>query len=275
MPTVDFPSGVPATNPTRLVGANAVDAAGAAVSSIGLTLLNAADAPTARDSINGAAAMAVRYSHFEPFLNNISAVGQGLVAANTGGSQTAQVVDGRNGVTRNSTAAAATADRVGGITTTAVSNISLGFGQAKMVAVFAPAVNLPDGTNTGFIRSGFLDSASATESVDAVMFRSTNGGNYFAVCRSNNIETATDTGVAPVLGTYVTCGIIVNASATSVVFQINGSTVATITTNIPTGAGRQVGHGVTIHRVAATAVALAMDVDSIYLGLDHPALLPI
>lgn len=284
MPTIDFPSGVSATNPTNLVGGNATDPARAPVGATGLTLLASADATAALTTLVGQVSMAVRYSNLELFTNSVTSIGQGLAAANTGGTQAVQVVDGRTGVVRCSTGVAATADRIAAIASVAASSISLGFGIAKNAWVFAPALALPSGAPTGFIRVGFMDSTAAAESTDAVMFRVTNAGNYVAVCRSNNVETTVDTGVLPVLGTYVIAAITVNATATSALFELysaptDGSAPASlysgsITTNIPTGAGRQLGHGISIHRVAATATALGLDVDTSFLGLNHPATLP-
>ncbi len=284
MPTIDFPSGVTATNPTFLVGANATDPAKLAVTANGLTVLSSATDLDALTALGGYPSAAYRYAHLETFLNGTSSVGQGLATAHTGGTQSQPVFDNRQGVLGISTNAAASANQIGCISTAASSTISLGFGLAKNVWTMAPALALPDGVNTGDLRCGFFDSNTATESVDAVMFRSVDGGNFFAVCRSNNTETTVDTGVAPVLDTFMHFVVQVNAAATSVTFQIYTAPVdgsaptslysGTIATNIPTGAGRQVGHGAKVLRVAATAVALGLNIDVSYLGLDHPAILP-
>ena len=114
--------------------------------------------------------------------------------------------------------------------------------------------NLSDATNTYVLRAGFIDSISA-ESVDGAFFRythSVNGGRWQAVTRSNNVETAVDTGITVAANTTYKLEIDVNASGTEAVFKIGGTTVATITTNIPTGSGRETGYGSFALRSAGT-----------------------
>lgn len=61
-----------------------------------------------------------------------------------------------------------------------------------------------------------------------------NSGNWVLNCKSATVTTSVNTSTPAVIG-YVNFGIVINASATSVSFTINGSTVGTaITTNIPT-----------------------------------------
>lgn len=105
---------------------------------------------------------------------------------------------------------------------------------------------LSSGTETYTARWGFHDSQSA-ESVDGVFFRYTDGvnsGKFQAVTRANNVETAADTGITAATGTGYKLTITVSASVPQAVFAINGTTVATITTNIPTTSARTVGAGI-------------------------------
>jgi len=115
-----------------------------------------------------------------------------------------------------------------------------------------------DATDTFTTRFGFMDSVAA-EPTDGAYFRythGTNSGRWQAVTRSNSVETATDTGItatALVSGkTFQRFRVEVNSAGTSVVFKINGSTVATNTTNIPTGTSRLFGLGYSQIKSAGT-----------------------
>lgn len=63
-------------------------------------------------------------------------------------------------------------------------------------------------------------------------WHSTTSGNWFAVTMTGGVKTETDTGVTVVAGSIINLKI-VSTSAINVVFSINGSTVATHTTNLP------------------------------------------
>jgi len=130
-----------------------------------------------------------------------------------------------------------------------------------------PTVAFFTGALTGAIRSGFIDLATG-ESTDGIYFRSTNGDNWFAVCRSNNTESVTDTGIAiGALDAYRNFEIRVNATGTSVTFFIDDVIYATITTNIPTGVNRVTGIGFFIIRVSATGTSVGVAVDWLYFDL--------
>lgn len=121
-------------------------------------------------------------------------------------------------------------------------SILLGYGDWTFDTIVR-VPTLSDGTETFVAYIGFGDSATGNPT-DGVLFRythSVNSGKWECVTRANNVETVSDSGVAVVAGTIVRLGITINAAATSVTFTIDGATVATITTNIPTGAGRQTG----------------------------------
>jgi len=113
---------------------------------------------------------------------------------------------------------------------------------------------LSDGTDTYTLFNGFNDSVTGT-GTDAIMFRYThsiNGGRWECVTRSNGVETAADSGQAVASTTWYRLRIEVNAAASSVAFYINGSLVATNTTNIPSGVGRQTTPHVGIVKSAGT-----------------------
>lgn len=142
-------------------------------------------------------------------------------------------------------------------------SIIMGQGQARFQSKFA-IHTLSDGTNTYTTRIGFIDSVTG-ESTDGCFFRytdSVNGGKWQAVCRSNNTETAVDTGVTPVVDTFQRFEVQVNAAGTSVSFFIEGVQVGgAVTTNIPTGASRVTGYGAMGLKSAGTTSTSAGYID--------------
>lgn len=111
-------------------------------------------------------------------------------------------------------------------------------------------------------RLGFIDSGTG-ESTDGIFFRydsEVNGGEWECVCRAAGVETVVDSNVAPSAGVYQLFSIVVNAAGTSAVFSINGSVVATITTNIPTGANA-FGWGVMALKSAGTTATRSYLID--------------
>ena len=79
-------------------------------------------------------------------------------------------------------------------------------------------------------------------------------GNFWSINAVNNsVATKTVLATAVTNFTWFKLKIIINAAATSVDFYLNGSSVGTITTNIPTGSGRECGPGVSIKKSVGTA----------------------
>lgn len=114
------------------------------------------------------------------------------------------------------------------------------FGIAAARHRFRAALSaVSDGTDTYTMWIGFADTPTVSgECVDGVFFRythSVNSGKIQAVCRAASTETTADTGITPVADTFNIFEISANQAGNSVSFSINGSVVATITTNIPTG----------------------------------------
>lgn len=131
-----------------------------------------------------------------------------------------------------------------------------------------------DGTDTFTARVGFGDSISnATEHTDGAFLRythGTNSGKFQAVTRSNGSESgsAADSGVTMSAGTWYHSVIIVNAAATSVEFYLGaaGATptlVATNTTNIPSGAGRETSQVTGLDRNSGSSNSRTMDIDAL------------
>jgi hypothetical protein len=94
---------------------------------------------------------------------------------------------------------------------------------------------------------GLGDSGTAAISVDAVLFQhDQTTGNWLCKTRSNSSETSTTTTTAVTAGAWVTLKFVVDVSASTVYFYIGATArtialVATHTTNIPKGTGRDLG----------------------------------
>ena len=205
---------------------------------------------------------------FRAFSEMILGTGDGLhIASGVNGT----------GAARSLTANASTSEFgvmrfVSGTTTTGRGNVGsagtgnailLGLGQSYFYAR-AAIPTLSTGTETFTVRHGFVDSVSA-EPTNGVYFRYTDGvnsGKWQAVTRSGGVETATDTGVSEVAATFRKFEITVNAGATSVEFKIGGSVVATNTTNIPSGVGKDVSYQSLFMKSAGTTSTSVLDVDT-------------
>lgn len=139
-----------------------------------------------------------------------------------------------------------------------------GFGDGTAYEFECRATNgaLSTGAEEFQMTVGFADTFTTTgQPVDAACFiyrRDVDGDFWVAITRSNSTETKTVTAVAP--GGYSAMTIFrvsVTADGTSAVFAINGTTVATHTTNIPTGASRLTGMGMKLEKVAGTTARYA------------------
>jgi hypothetical protein len=122
---------------------------------------------------------------------------------------------------------------------------------------------LSDGTETYTAYCGFIDNSGAGDHTDGMYFRythSVNGGRWEAVTSTNSVRTATDTGVSAAI-TYKVFEIEVDQAVTEVRFYIDGTLVATNTTNIPPAfSTNQFGYGMKIEKsVGTTARNLSMD----------------
>lgn len=117
-----------------------------------------------------------------------------------------------------------------------------------------------DGTLTGAFRCGWGDSITG-ESANGMYFRIKDGQAIEFVTKAANTETITATGVSFSPNTFRSLEILINAAGTQVLAKIDGATVATHTTNIPTSRVIFFAH---INRVAATSTAVVANVDFIY-----------
>lgn len=97
---------------------------------------------------------------------------------------------------------------------------------------------LSNGTNRYivYVGLGFANGAPITEPTDGVYFTYTdnvNSGNWSAKTASGGVRTTVNSSVAGSTN-FVNLGIQVNAAASSVTFTINGTSIGTSSTNIPT-----------------------------------------
>lgn len=102
---------------------------------------------------------------------------------------------------------------------------------------------------------GFIDNMGAVaEPVDGVYFKydRNTSVNWIITTSNNSTRTNTTTGVAVSATTFQKLKAVVNDTGTSVEFFIDGVSVGTHTTNIPTGAGRWTGFGTKIEKTAGT-----------------------
>lgn len=139
--------------------------------------------------------------------------------------------------------------------------IRLGGGEAIIeYRVRIPTVS--DGTQTFTVRCGFMSDAGG-DAPNGVFWRythSVNSGNWQGVARTNNSETATNFSTAPVTSGWQKLRIVVNAAGTSATFYINGTSVGTVSSNIPTASSRETAIGASIIKSAGTtARTLLMD----------------
>lgn len=161
-------------------------------------------------------------------------VGAGAVyTVSTYGVNTTENAFGVNDLTTGTTATGETHIYKGG----GGGTNSLFFGGHALILKFriAPQV-LSDGTDTYSCTWGFGEQLGIKDQTNGAYFtytHGTNAGKWQAVTASAATRTTTDTGVAAVT-TFSIFEIRVNQAGTSVTFYIDGTLVATNTTNIPT-----------------------------------------
>lgn len=113
--------------------------------------------------------------------------------------------------------------------------VSLGGGIVRVEMVVQLPV-LPDGINPFAVRLGLLD-VNAGDANDGVYFQGDDAsGNWFVKTAAGGAITSQDSGVAMSAGSWVVLAFKVNAAAGGVEFFIDGVSVGTISTNIPSGA---------------------------------------
>lgn len=114
---------------------------------------------------------------------------------------------------------------------------------------------LSDGTNTFKIYAGWGDQPAAGDMVDGLYFLydSTVSANWRICSAANSVRTQTTTSTAVAANAWITLKIVSDGSGQAEYF-VNGTSVGTVTTNLPTGASRVCGILMKIEKsVGATA----------------------
>ena len=119
---------------------------------------------------------------------------------------------------------------------------------------FETCVQMPilsDGTETYTARIGLTNNTSGDDGTEAVFFRYTHGtysGNWDLVSISASAETSSNSNVA-VSTSWTNLAFEINSAGTLVTYYVNGISVGTNATNIPTNA---VGVGLAIKKSAGS-----------------------
>lgn len=169
------------------------------------------------------------------------------------------------GILTCSTAAGATA-RAGLITNTSTA-IRLGANET-VVELRVRIPTLSDGTQTFTVRGGLMSDIGG-DAPNGVYWRythGTNSGNWQGVARTNSVETVTNFSTAPVTTGWQRLTIVVNAAGSSAQFFINGTSVGTVASNIPTAASRETAVGFSIIKTVGTT-ARTLLVDYVYFAM--------
>jgi hypothetical protein len=118
--------------------------------------------------------------------------------------------------------------------------------------------NLSSSAERFIVYAGFFDSLTGTPAEGAYFRYSddVNGGDWECVTVSGSTETLTDSNVAPSAGTFDKLRIEVNAAGSEAKFYIDGSLVATHTTNMP-GSGDRFGVGFNVRKTVGTSTRLS------------------
>ena len=218
-----------------------------------------------------------RFTYFNEFLNTVGTAtgGNDIIATNSGTgagtNNTATNAAERVGLVRSTTGTTAT-----GRTSPGTSSTACAFGGGSWTyEIEINLAALSSVTQRYQLVLGFHDVQNAANQIDAIAFVYDEGGvstgsaasaNWQTLTSSNSTRTWTTSGTAVATG-WVNLRIEVNAAASSVSFYVNGTSVATHTTNIPSGGGRYAGFGYLLLKSIGTT-ASTMDVDYIFCEQD-------
>ena len=214
-----------------------------------------------------------RWRFFDDFWNETATTadaGQICIESNTGtgavSSLQALATTNRIGVTRSTSGTTAT-----GRATFTCSPVTMIAGGAGTL-IFEAAVNvttLSTSTERYQFVIGFSDTLTAVGQVDAIAFVYDEGGvvtgcgasaNWQRMTASNSTRTCTASSTAVSAGSWTRLRIVCNAGGTSCEWFVNGTSIGTNTTNIPTGTARVFGLGsMWLKSVGTTARTLDLD----------------
>lgn len=137
-----------------------------------------------------------------------------------------------------------------------VNPILLGNGNTWRYDTAVRVPTLSDGTNSFTVRAGFRDDSGfpAGDGDDACSFKyshNVNGGRWQGYCADSGTATC-DTGITVVANTWYRLTIVVNASATSVDFQVDGVSTCQVTSQIPSTTGNEVSYAQYVNKTAGS-----------------------
>lgn len=134
--------------------------------------------------------------------------------------------------------------------------IQLGSGAVVLEMLIRTPSSLSDATNRYNCIAGLHDDfANSISAVDGVFFHyrdNLNTGKWLATCTGAATTSTADTGITVAASTWYCLRIEINAGATEAKFYIDETLVATITTDVPTGASEQTGVCAGIRKGAGT-----------------------
>jgi hypothetical protein len=267
-------TGVQLKSLRTLINGNVVDLAGL-TTTVKTHLVAAINEINAKASYNPQAAIRSEFYSILHCLSTVSNSEWSFIASGTGTSWAIVTPGGVNavGVIRGALGTLAT-NRIALVGGPGTGNFThrLGRGVSKFTSRRATAT-LSNATNTYTERLGFMDSLTG-DPVDGAYWRYTHGvnsGKWQCVTRSNNVETAVDSGITNTAGTtsYNRLSVLVNATGTAAEYWFNDTLVQTITTNIPTAAGRETGWAHTVVRSTGTVAVNAIEVDYCEVKLEY------
>ena len=148
-----------------------------------------------------------------------------------------------------------TATGYAGLRVGAGAALAFGLGRNYIKTRVRPS-NLSSTDEAFTMRLGWTDGVTGNAPTDGAYFRYTdseNGGRWTCVTVSNSSETTADSGVAVAANTWNRLEITISETASSASFVIDGIPVATLTTNIPSGASRVTGAGFWITKTNGTS----------------------
>ena len=197
------------------------------------------------------------WEFFEHFMS--TTLSGNLALAVTGGTNT--LVNSGFGIVAMSTGTSAVANQQSRLNQAATNAVTNGTAAARAIFRFAQGgVTWFDATLTGALRCGWGDSTTG-ESANGIYFRVQDGQGIDFVTRASNIETLTSTGVSFANGVFRNMEILINSAGNQVTAKIDGTTVATHTTNVPTARLIFFSH---INRTSTTGTAVNANLDLVY-----------
>ena len=101
----------------------------------------------------------------------------------------------------------------------------------------------------------FDANCACTDGAYFTLNRAVNTNKWITNTASNTTTTSTNSNTTVTAGTWYRLGILVSQTNGNVVFSVNGTTIATHTTNIPSGAARSTGVGFKLDKTAGVAAS--------------------